>query len=312
MAWTSDNWPIGPSLGQFPSKLPDGTSLADAPAEQWEKVAREIAHEGFAHFDLFDTWIAPAELTTERRSELRDAIERSGLTISAISTSRRSPASADPDEAARNLAYLHDTIDIASEFGVDTICMGLHEPLTPEQEAAEWFWHVDGRKNTDDPAERKIAVDAFKELGSHAASNNIQLSLEIYEDTYLGTSDSAVQFIEEIGLANVGLNPDIGNVLRLHRPMEDWKEFFEKTLPYTNYWHMKNYIRDFDVDTGAYFTSPTSLELGMMDFRWAIGRALDHGFNGPICIEQYGGDVLSVAGTGMRYVRKLLDAKLSN
>lgn len=157
-----------------------------------------------------------------------------------------------------------------------------------------------------------MAVEAFKELGNHAAANNIQLSLEIYEDTYLGTSDSAVRFIEEVGLENVGLNPDIGNVLRLHRPMESWRDFFEKTLPYANYWHMKNYTRDYDVATGAYFTSPTSLDLGMMDFRWAIGRAIDHGFNGPICVEQYGGDVLSIAGTGMRYVRKLLAAKLAN
>ena len=74
-------------------------------------------------------------------------------------------------------------------------------------------------------------MSRFQELGRHAAEVGVLLSLEMYEDTFLGTADSAVRLIEEIGLPEVGLNPDIANLVRLHRPVEPWQELVEKTLP---------------------------------------------------------------------------------
>ncbi len=96
----------------------------------------------------------------------------------------------------------------------------------------------------------------IRELGKHAAEAGILISLEMYEDTYLGTADSSVQLVQDIGLDNVGVNPDLGNLIRLHRPIEDWREMVAKTLPYSNYWHMKSYIRDEDVARDSYITMP--------------------------------------------------------
>ena len=41
--------------------------------------------------------------------------------------------------------------------------------------------------------------------------------------------------------------PRLGNLVRLHRPIEDWREMLHTTLPYANYWHVKNYPRDEDL-----------------------------------------------------------------
>lgn len=128
----------------------------------------------------------------------------------------------------------------------------------------------------------------------------------MYEDTFLGTADSAVRLVEEVGMPEVGLNADTGNLIRLHRPIESWREVLSTVLPYTNYWHLKNYARDEDPVTGQVHAVPTSLELGLIDYRWAVRQARDAGFAGILTCEQYGGDGLSVSATNARYLRTVL------
>lgn len=89
------------------------------------------------------------------------------------------------------------------------------QALTPAQEKALWFWLAEGHQ--DDPALRPLAVERVRELGDHAQANGIELSLEMYEDTFLGTADEAVAFHADVNHPAVGLNPDLGNFIRLHR-----------------------------------------------------------------------------------------------
>jgi len=113
-----------------------------------------------------------------------------------------------------------------------------------------------------------------------------------------------VQLVQDIGLDNVGLNPDLGNLIRLHRPIEDWREMVAKTLPYSNYWHMKNYIRDEDVARDSYITMPAPMESGLINYREAFKVALSVGFQGILCTEHYGGDGLSVTASNQDYLRR--------
>ena len=39
----------------------------------------------------------------------------------------------------------------------------------------------------------------IRELAEHAKSNGQQITLEMYEDTYVGTADGAIRFLEEVG-----------------------------------------------------------------------------------------------------------------
>ena len=93
-------------------------------------------------------------------------------------------------------------------------------------------------------------------------------------------------------------------------PVEHWEQMLATMLPHTNYWHVKNYYRDFDPGTGAYFTAPAPLELGYINYRRAIEMALAAGFSGPFCVEHYGGDGLSVAALNRDYLRRILAVKL--
>lgn len=311
MPHTAQDWPIGAALLQFPDTAPDGTPVQDAPAAAWSAVLNEVAAEGFAHVDLTDSWLRPGDLSRQRLSELARVLGAHGLGVSAVSVTRRSVIDPDPAVAEDNFDYLLRTVDAAAELGTTVVCAGLHRPLTEAQRRALWFWHEPGGSDpVDDERSWSLAVERLRAAGERAARHGLRLSLEMYEDTYLGIPESAVRMVRDIGLPNVGINPDIGNLVRLHRPVPHWEELLVPVLPYVNYWHVKNYHRDFDPATGAYFTVPAPLEGGVIDYRRAFELALGAGFDGPVCTEHYGGDGLGVSARNRDYVRRVLAVKL--
>ena len=246
MALTAADWPIAAALLPFPAVKADGTVVQDAGPDEWAATFAEVAGAGFGHVDLTDSWVRPGDLSGARLDDLRAAASQAGVELAAISAIRRSVIDAANGDA--NLAYSHRTLDAAAHLGVGVVSLGLHQDLTPEQRRQLWFWTVEGHKDPVGDAETwAAAVSRFGELGRHGAEVGVLVSLEMYEDTYLGTAGSVVRLVEEIGLENVGLNPDIANLVRLHRPVEDWRVLVHETLPYANYWHVKNYFRDEDV-----------------------------------------------------------------
>ncbi|QEW02034.1 sugar phosphate isomerase/epimerase family protein [Microbacterium lushaniae] len=299
-----DTWPIAVCMHGFRPVAADGTRLHDAAPEVWDDVFAQVAALGFTAIELADSHIRPADLDASRRADLLAIAAAHGVTPISVHVQRQSVIQ--PGRGEENLAYAHRTIDASAELGLQVFSTGLHQPFSDAQRKALWFWTAQGPVDPDDAETRALAVRRLRELGEHAASVGLPMALEMYEDTYLGTADSAVRLIEEIGLDNVGLNPDIGNLIRLHRPIEDWREMHEKTLPYANYWHVKNYMRD-EAGDGSWATSvPTSLELGLIDYRAMVARALELGFRGPFLMEQYGGDSLGVCATNRTYLQSLL------
>ena len=300
----SRTWPIAVCMHGFSPVDREGTALHDAAPEVWDRLFAEVARLGFTAIELADSHIRPADLTPSRREELLEISRSYGVTPISVHVQRQSVIQ--PGRGEENLAYAHRTIDAAAELGLQVFSTGLHQPFTQAQRDALWFWTAPGPVDPDDAETRALAVRRLRELGEHAASVGLPMSLEMYEDTYLGTADSAVRLIEEIGLDNVGLNPDIANLIRLHRPIEDWREMHEKTLPYANYWHVKNYTRDEAVD-GSWFTSvPTTMEQGLINYRAMVALAIEVGFRGPFLMEQYGGDSLGVCATNRTYLQSLL------
>jgi sugar phosphate isomerase/epimerase len=293
------DWPIAASTLPFPAVTPDGRSAQDDPTV-WHEVLTDIADAGFDHVDLTDSWLRPGDLDGPSLDRLAGTARDLGLGLASVSAIRRSVIDAKDGDA--NLAYSHRTIDAAAALGIGVVSVGLHQALTPQQKEQLWFWTAPGHH--DDPDDWPLAVSRFQELGRHAAEVGVLLSLEMYEDTFLGTADSAVRLVEDIGLPEVGLNPDIANLVRLHRPVEPWQELVEKTLPYTNFWHVKNYSRDEDLERDAYFSVPAPMQFGLIDYRSAFRTALANGFQGVICTENYGGDGLSVCAANRDYLRR--------
>lgn len=303
-AFTSESWPIAAAMLQFPGTTADGRSVQDQSAEEWGLALREVAGAGFTHLDPTDSWLRVADLSEARREEFVLAVKEAGLFVPAVSTARRSVV--DPVHGADNLSYSHRVIDATAHLGAAVASFGFFQALTPAQQDALWFWTAPGAKDPDDPEVRRLAVARIRELAEHADQVGVDVSLEMYEDTYLGTADGAVRFVQEVDHPRVGLNPDLGNLQRLHRPVESAQAMAEKTLPYANYWHVKNYHRSEDAMTGQVMTFPAPMECGVINYRAAVRHAIAHGFHGAFCVEHYGGDGLSVSATNRDYLRRIL------
>ncbi len=302
--WNRDTWPIAAAMINFPGILPDGSLVQDQSAEQWAQSLSQVADVGFSELDPTDSWLRVADLSPSRLREFQSLVKSLGLSVPAISTSRRSPI--DPLHGDEHLAYCHRVIDTAAEIGAGAVSFGLFGPFTEQQKERLWFWTADGIKNPEDPRIYDKAVTRIRELGKHAERCGIEVSLEMYEDTYIGTADGAVRFVNDVDVPAVGINADIGNLVRLHRPVEHWSSMIDKLAPYAKYWHVKNYMRIEDPDRDLILSYPTSLALGIINYRVAIQKALARGYRSAFLCEHYGGDGLSVCAMNRDYLRTIL------
>ena len=300
-----DNWPIAAAMINFPGVLPDGSLVQEQSVEQWAATLQLVVDAGFTEFDPTDSWLRVADLSPSRLREFQYVVKNLGLTIPAISTTRLSSV-IDPVRSADNLAYNHRVIDTAAALGAKAVSFGLFGMLTDEQKKQLWFWTAAGVKNPEDPATYQKAVSGIRELGKHAAECGLEVSLEMYEDTYIGTADGAVRFVTDVDVPAVGINADLGNLQRLHRPVEHWLTMVDKVVPYAKYWHVKNYMRVEDPTQNLIFSYPTSLALGIINYRIAVQKAIDCGFKSAFLCEHYGGDGLSVCAMNRDYLRTIL------
>ncbi|WP_312363279.1 sugar phosphate isomerase/epimerase family protein [Ensifer sp.] len=302
--WNRETWPIAAAMIQYPNILSDGSSVQDQSIEEWALTLDDVVDAGFTELDPTDSWIRLADLSPARLESFVKLTRDRGLTMPGISTARRSVI--DPVNGDEYLDYGHRVIETAAAIGAGSVSFGFFGPLTDGQKKALWFWTVDGVKNPDDAAIWQKGVSRIRELGRHAEELGIELAMEMYEDTYIGSADSAVRFVTDVGLANVGINADLGNLVRLHRPVEHWQEMMAKVAPFAKYWHVKNYNRTEDETSGLIATHPAPLEFGVINYRTAIRLALSHGFQSPFLCEHYGGDGLSVSATNRDYLRRIL------
>ncbi len=303
-AYTAETWPIAAAMLPFGSVDSTGGPIHDAEPEEWAKHLRLVHQLGFTEVDPTDTWVRVGDLTPERLADFKGVLSDTGLTIPAISTSRRSVM--DPERGEEYLAYSHRLLDKAAELGIPLVSFGFFQAFKPAQEKALWFWLADGWHDDESPEVRARAASLIRELAVHAQDNGQQITLEMYEDTYVGTADGAVAFLREVDHPACGLNPDIGNFVRLHRPLEPVQDMLDTLLPHTNYWHVKNYLRDEDPDTGQVMTFPVPMDFGLINYRAAITQAIGLGFKGAFLCEHYGSDAITVIGKNRAYIRDIL------
>ena len=104
---------------------------------------------GFTEVDPTDTWVRVADLSPERLADFQSVLKDAGLTIPAISTSRRSVM--DPEHGEEYLEYSHRLLDAAAELGVPMVSFGFFQAFTPAQQKALWFWLEDGWHDDESP-----------------------------------------------------------------------------------------------------------------------------------------------------------------
>ncbi len=188
---------------------------------------------------------------------------------------------------------LVDAARIAARLGAPTINLTLPGPGTGGGSASVPSEYLVGARRPlgsgrgRPPAESTQLARALGELADACAGAEITVALEIHQNSYIEDSDAALALLEQIDRPNVGLNPDLGNILWARAiPYESSEEAIERLAPHAVYVHMKNLRRVFvaGLDRAA-FVRTSLLERGDIDWRWAI-RALEaSGYRGFLTFE---------------------------
>lgn len=297
-------WPIAASMLQIPATTRSGTPTTEASARDWAQLLSPLAAIGFEHVEIATDVIAIGDMPRSRLAELRRTLTDVGLEPVGVCVVRRSVLH--PERGPDNLAFTHAVLDGAAALGVGTVCVGLHDTLSSRQHTVPWFWTLPDDPLPQDRSTYLRLVSWLRELGAHAADLGLQIALEMYDVGILSTADSALTLLADVDHPAVGLNPDLGNLIRHQGPIEDWRRTAGLCLPHTTYWHVKNYLRMEDPERGTALTTPSPLLTGFLDYRHLVEQARRSGFRGPIVVEHYGGDGLGVAAANRDYLRGLI------
>ena len=133
--WNRDNWPIAAAMNGFPGVLPDGSLVQDQPADHWAETLQQVVDAGFTEFDPSDSWVRVADLSPSRLRDFMYVVKTVGLTIPAISTTRKASV-IDPVHGDDYLAYNHRVIDTAAgDLGMSAARKFDCEAWVPTQDA---------------------------------------------------------------------------------------------------------------------------------------------------------------------------------
>lgn len=303
---SSEEWTIAAAMLQFSASTKRGEPIETASAGEWQSTLAVLRYEGFSDVELSSRWLDLTKLSSRRLADLCSVCSGLGLGVPGYLVAGATVL----DGEDGTVDYIFRSLEAAAGVGARTVCVGLHRAPARAAGGPEWFWNSSSPPSppsaNGEGRSRGEVVGLFHRFAARAQDLGLQLSLEMYPGTYVGTAASAVELVRDVDHPAFGLNPDLGNLVRAQGQIEDWEEVARLTLPFANYWHVKNYMRCEIPQLGAIITHPTSLELGVINYRTIIEYAVAAGFVGTIVTEHYGGDGLGISASNRDYLRGLI------
>lgn len=283
-----------------------GTGWEVPPPEVRGAYLRAVRELGFEGIEI-GLGQGVGETEAEVR-ELRRELEDAGLPCAAV---RGGGGYTDPRVAAKNRQRLHDAIRMADWIGAGLVNMTV---TTPTGNPPGLIGGGVGRRvspggsRTASEADYELTAGHLREAADLAAGFGVDISIELHQHSIADTAASCLRLLEAIDRPNVGINPDLGNLLwNYEHPEESAEACIVALAPKTRYWHCKQ-LRRLHIPEleGAYFM-PVPLPEGGIDYRFAIRAMVEAGYEGYLAIEgvregdQFWGD-----GRSVQYCREIL------
>jgi sugar phosphate isomerase/epimerase len=260
--------------------------VAHASADERRRIVDWTVRAGFTGIEVSPNWLNIDNEPTSELMEFRREAAQAGVEISGLNINRclftRGP------RAAESLVRTRRAIDVAAILETPLVTYSLSLPLDAPGRPVLRGCDVA-------PADRNQAAEVLGELANLASRQDIDLSLELHDDGMLDTADFCLDMVRRIGAPNVGVNPDLGNLVR-SSPNADWKTALRSLAPYTNNWHVKNYRN----------AQPSPVWDGEIDYAAAFEIMHSAGYHGWVSIESYfGDDVLGLQSQSLTYLKQL-------
>ncbi len=262
------------------------------PLEILRAIFEWAATAGFSGCELSTAHQDFPSYSERQLGSVVEALDQAGLTAAAYNPGgfRWGP---EGDAARERIDALLAAVPIAARLRAPVINLTLPGPgagVSPAVLPAEYL--VGSRRplgsgRARPPAEVAALAWALGEFADAAAADQIMVSLEIHQNSYIENSEAGIDLLGQIDRANVGLNPDLGNILWAQAiPQETSEEAIERLAPHAVYVHMKNLRRVFlpGLDRSA-FVRTSLLERGDIDWRWAISALKASDYAGFLTFE---------------------------
>ncbi len=145
----------------------------------------------------------------------------------------------------------------------------------------------------------------FQNVCDEAAHGDINVTIEVHQNSPVDNSWSAVYLHQLIDRDNFGINPDIGNIIWTYDvPEEDYDDAIDALAPISKYWHCKNLHRVYHPENQRTVFIRVPLQDGEIDYRYAISAMANAGYNGYMAIEGTQiGDQWHKDGTSLEYAK---------
>ncbi|TAK21374.1 MAG: sugar phosphate isomerase/epimerase [Chloroflexota bacterium] len=237
-------------------------------------------------------------------AELRDA----GLPVVCV---RGGGPVAHPKEGPTVRARMKAVVQYAAAVGASVVNSTIVTPATlPDGPGAERRGESTSQGASRYASEADFVETArhLRDIGKQCGDLGIKLSIEIHQGSVADNSWSGLKLLDLIGLENVGVNPDLGNIFwQFDEPEETNEHAIVALATRSTYWHCKNLKKVYYPQLRKAIFLRVPLEDGDIDYRFAVSAMVAAGYSGYMSIEGANtGDQLSQDARSAAYARRLL------
>jgi len=193
-------------------------AMRDLPIERQVEINASLGYTGIELVSQAGAAIDPARMDAAARGRVRDAIERGGLTLTAIAGHGNL---IEPDAAKRaaHEAHVRASLDLAADLGAPAVvCMGYGSPDRYE-------------------IEKGPIAEAFKPLSAHAGRRGVVLALEPHVGQAIDLPEKCVEVVEMVGSPHFKLNFDNSHFDCMGRDLADYVPLL---VPLSVHTHLKD------------------------------------------------------------------------
>jgi sugar phosphate isomerase/epimerase len=296
---------IGDGVALRAPILREGKAVLDQPAKLRDHLAwwKKQGVEGLVFYDVYpDLYQRPRE----HFLALKAVLDEVGLPVGAFNALRKSLFI--PELTERDEQRLYQCLDVATVLGAEVFDVSVNVPLPRQRDAHSLATRTIFRGEVAPGEYYEEAARKLKPFAKACARAGMQLSIELHDDGLQDTADDCLKLLHLIDEPNVGLNPDLGNWIRVpYEHLDSWHDQIQQMATRTNYWEVKNYQSIYVAGERRYYSWTTLLDDGLIDFRECATLLWRAGFRGWVCNEGGTGDYVRSQLHFIEYFRWILD-----
>ena len=282
--------------------------------DDWNLPGREVRKAwlqkvramGFDGIEIANNAVGGPRATPEQIRELRHELEDNGVPCVCV---RGGGGMANPRTAAGSRKRIEEAIRFASQMGCKLVNTTVGTPTIPTLPGSFVGEPVSQGSSRDaHESDYEVTAKEFREVARIAADHGVEISIEVHQHSIVDNSWSALHLLDLIDQPNVGVNPDLGNILWTYDvPEETSEQAIVALAPRAKYWHCKNLRRVYIPENKHTIFLRVPLPDGEIDYRFAISAMVAAGYQGYLAIEGLQlGDQIGGDGRSIDYVKQIL------